>query len=214
MKPCGCMRYFAVYPCGHELTTWEYCGVAKAKNLLKRGPPTACASYTDWQVSPDLEDTCGSTCLTKPFQCRHCGADKQVSWRCSRCNILRDPETFIWDLCRCRGHMCTGVGVGKPGAALCKRCAAGSCSVRSGDHYPSNAAMAERAMAVLNWKCHNCSRLNRTPADAMVCGGAGGCQHKRCGICSALFGCNCKCGCDNCFLEGGTMICDTCIINC
>ncbi|XXH02196.1 hypothetical protein Hte_008564 [Hypoxylon texense] len=218
MKPCGCMRYFAVYPCGHELEIWEYCGIAKAKNLLKRGPPTVCASYADRKVSPDLEDTCGSTCLTKPFLCRICGADKQVSWRCSRCHVLRNPETLIWDICSCPGHRCTELALGKSGAAVCNHCEAGLCSIRLPNEKfrPNYTAGTDTGppVPVLSWKCHLCSGNNRTPANAMACTRSGGCRHQRCGQCKPLFDCNCKCGCSNCFVEGGPMVCDWCVKTC
>ncbi|KAI6086494.1 hypothetical protein F4821DRAFT_238371 [Hypoxylon rubiginosum] len=212
--PCGCIKYIAIYPCGHELATFECCTIAKAKSLLKRGPPTPCASYSTWKVSPDLQETCGSTCLTKPFQCRHCGADKQVSWRCSQCNILRDPDTPVWDLCACPRLRCSELVLGKPGAALCGTCETGACVVKSPAdreremRRPTGMMNSDnRTVSALSWKCHQCARLNRTPANAMVCE----CKHQRCGHCSALFGCNCKCGCDNTFVEGGPGVCDSCV---
>ncbi|KAI1765709.1 hypothetical protein GGR53DRAFT_489429 [Hypoxylon sp. FL1150] len=212
-SPCSCIKYVAVYPCGHKLAAFECCTIAKTKSLLKRGPPTPCASYSTWEVTPDLQDTCGSTCLTKPFQCRHCGADKQVSWRCSQCHILRDPETLVWDLCACPKQRCNELVLGKSGSALCNKCETGSCAKSADEREkrrPTEMMKSSRSVSALSWKCHHCTRLNRTPANAMVCE----CRHQRCGHCSALFGCNCKCGCGNNLVEGGTNACDRCVKTC
>ncbi|KAI0839418.1 hypothetical protein F5Y06DRAFT_22103 [Hypoxylon sp. FL0890] len=212
MKTCSCVRYFAIYPCGHKLTTWEYCSKAKAKGLLKRGPPTPCLTHTSEEILPDLEDTCGSTCLTMPFQCTRCGAAKQVGWRCSRCQYLRGPQTQVWSTCTCPKHNCLELALGKRGEGLCKPCQSGVC-VRA----PGAKSQAKSiGTPVLHWKCHKCSRMRCTPANSMKCSSPGveGCDHTRCGDCRALFRCSCKCGCLFNFVEGGPKPCDWCIKSC
>ncbi|OTA96788.1 hypothetical protein M434DRAFT_361897 [Hypoxylon sp. CO27-5] len=212
MKSCGCVRYDATYPCGHQIFTYEFCNKAKAINLLKPGKPTLCLTYAVEEILPNLEESCGSTCLTRPFQCSSCGAAKQVGWRCSRCPFIRGPDTEVWSTCTCSKHNCYRLAVGKYGKALCTRCRLGAC-VRS-------ARKRSRGMAMctsnLYWRCHKCDRKRCTPANLMKCGSPGvdGCDHIRCGDCRAFFKCNCKCGCSYHFVEGGPRICEWCIESC
>ncbi|KAI1407534.1 hypothetical protein F5Y13DRAFT_174630 [Hypoxylon sp. FL1857] len=212
MKTCACTQYFAIYPCGHKLTTWEYCGKAKAKGLLKLGPPIPCSTRTSVQISPDLEDTCGSTCLTMPFQCSHCGASKQLGWKCSRCKYLRNRYTLAWSTCTCRKHNCLELGLGTFGKALCEQCRTGACTQAPG----TKPKRPHKDTPLLFWKCHKCSRKHCTPATSMKCGGPGldGCGHARCGDCRALFECNCRCSCTFHFVEGGPNMCEWCAKSC
>ncbi|KAI2470715.1 heterokaryon incompatibility protein-domain-containing protein [Annulohypoxylon bovei var. microspora] len=134
MKTCGCILYYAFYPCGHQSSKWIYCPKAKAKSFLKCGPQTACDTYTSIETAPDLEDTCGSTCLTQPYQCTRCGASKQVGWRCSRCNHLRSKDSPVWDPCNCPNpnHNCPHLALGKKGQAVCEHCRNGTCASVTG----------------------------------------------------------------------------------
>ncbi|OTA98164.1 hypothetical protein M426DRAFT_120580 [Hypoxylon sp. CI-4A] len=212
--PCGCVKYYALYPCGHERITWELCSKAKARRFLKPGPAVACKSYSTKTIPPDLEETCGSTCLTWPFQCEHCGFAKQVGWRCSRCNYLRGPDTPVWTLCSCKRHVCDHLAVGTQAKALCEACRKRTCAPLETPDKPGVAGRGKpripKETPLLNWKCSRCSRKNRTLADAMLCV----CGHGRCGHCKALFRCNCKCGCGFQFLEGGPRVCDWCVKCC
>ncbi|KAI2615408.1 hypothetical protein GGR54DRAFT_650434 [Hypoxylon sp. NC1633] len=215
MKSCGCTKTLSKYPCGHIRSTWEYCMKAKARNLLKRTPPEPCDAYQTVTAPPDLENTCGFVCLTKPFLCSNCSAVKQVGWRCSRCHTLRDRHTLVWDVCACRKHKCGALAVGLSGVALCDPCKRNACeppserapSVVTVERPPGDVVVPE-----LSWRCHHCARPNRTPADAMRC--FQGCGHARCGQCRALFRCNCECGCLFRFVEGGEKPCDWCVESC
>ncbi|KAI0376935.1 hypothetical protein F5Y04DRAFT_292277 [Hypomontagnella monticulosa] len=152
MKECGCINSYSIYPCGHEYNTWEYCAKAKARNLLSCGPPTCCPSRKRIMVPPNLEETCGSTCLTRPFQCGHCGAPKQLGWRCARCHYLRGMGTWLWD--QCPG--CLELGPLDPKFGLCGKCKRG--------RGPSGRSLPclDKAKPALSWKCHKCARAVRT----------------------------------------------------
>ncbi|KAI1212027.1 uncharacterized protein F4807DRAFT_385746 [Annulohypoxylon truncatum] len=215
MKTCGCILYYAFYPCGHQSSEWIYCPIAKAKNLLRRGPPKACDSHTPIEIAPDLEDTCGSTCLTQPYQCTNCGSPKQVGWRCSRCQCKRTKNAPVWEPCVCPNpnHNCPRFALRKRGQALCTPCRSGACISTS----PTGPQLKSKPMPVLHWKCHMCSKNNSTPANNMRCGsprGTDGCGHTRCGKCRALFSCTCGCGCAYTFVEGGPGVCNWCIRTC
>ncbi|KAI1102451.1 hypothetical protein F4804DRAFT_353701 [Jackrogersella minutella] len=164
---CGCVLYFAFYPCGHQASTWRYCTKAKVKNFFRRGSRKACKSYVPREVTPDLEDTCGSTCLAQPYQCTHCGSPKEIGWRCSRCQYFRTSETPVWDSCTCPKHDCYELGVGKKGETMCARCRGGACVPRTA----RSSRLRSRKIPILNWKCHACDRKQSTPANAMRCGG-------------------------------------------
>lgn len=212
MKSCGCIRYYANYPCGHQLSRFEFCIKAKAKNLFKRGKPTPCSTHTSDEILPNLEENCGSVCLTRSFQCTRCGAAKQNGWRCSRCRFLRGPETEVWSTCTCSRHRCLEVALGKYGKALCTPCNTGPCAQRPGKKPRARTRRPPKQF----WKCHKCSRKRCTPAKSMKCGSPGvdGCDHTLCGECQALFKCICKCGCSYNFVEGGPKICEWCVESC
>ncbi|KAH9897119.1 hypothetical protein F4778DRAFT_244974 [Xylariomycetidae sp. FL2044] len=202
-----CINIHSTYPCGHTKTRWELCQKAKVLNAVRVGQPnTPCGTIRGTkQEEPDLEDTCGSTCLTRPFQCSQCEhGKKEVGWRCSKCSSMRDSSCLLWDVCRCHnpkqhdsccGRMALGRGTE---SAICDPCLQG-CVI---------------GVKRLSWKCHGCGWLNRTPGAAMVCGNEGGCAHRRCGKCSALFNCTCECGCAFHFVEGGSRRCDRCLKTC
>ncbi|KAI0894303.1 hypothetical protein F4806DRAFT_119039 [Annulohypoxylon nitens] len=212
MKSCGCTLFYAFYPCGHQSSEWAYCSKAKAKNLLKCGHPKACSSYRAVEVEPDLEDTCGSTCLTQPYQCTSCGSPKQVGWKCSRCQAKRTKDSPVWEPCNCPNpdHDCAHFALGKKGNnAVCKPCLTGACAL--------GAPPPRHKTPVLQWRCHRCSQDNSTPANNMKCGGprgANGCGYTRCGKCRALFSCTCDCGCAFAFVEDGPQVCKWCLKSC
>ncbi|KAI2770066.1 hypothetical protein F4815DRAFT_504952 [Daldinia loculata] len=205
-----CTESFAIYPCSHKRSTWEYCSKAKAKNILKRGPPIPCDGHKSTQIPPDLEESCGLMCLARPFQCSNCGASKQVGWICSRCKCMRDPDTKVFIECGCRKHNCLELTHGKLGSALCNTCQRECDPVSQADSY----LQPRRTMPILHWRCHKCFHMLSTPGTAMKCDGPRGCGHRRCGHCSPLFQCSCKCGCTYHFVKGGVKPCDLCIKCC
>ncbi|GAW23244.1 hypothetical protein ANO14919_127960 [Xylariales sp. No.14919] len=161
-----CIGYVSVYPCGHTKSRWELCNKVKAANLLRLGQHGGpCSGSTRQNVPPDLEDSCGSTCLTKPYQCNKCGSQKkQLAWRCVDCNALRDPSVLTWNPCQCPKHQCAETVVG---ASFCEKCL--DACVPKGPK--------------LQWICHACGSVTRTYADEMECTE---CLHVRCGKCKSL----------------------------
>ncbi|KAI5924601.1 hypothetical protein F4810DRAFT_131814 [Camillea tinctor] len=193
-----CIDFISTYPCGHIKSRSEYCMKAKASNLLRMGKPDAnCNETFIVNVEPDLEDGCGSTCLTKPYKCLRCESPKkQVRWRCSSCESLRDSNSFVWDSCQCpcNNRHCREITLGKS-PSLCEKCVA-NC-------VPS--------FPMLSWKCHSCEAPNLSLASEMVCST---CSHKRCGSCRALFNCSCRCRCPNRYVEGESKPCSKCEVTC
>ncbi|KAI1505950.1 hypothetical protein F5X99DRAFT_175960 [Biscogniauxia marginata] len=191
-----CVDRISTYPCGHTKVKLVYCRKAKAANLLRvRKPNTHCGYTSTKQVEPDLEDSCGSTCLTKPYECLKCKSSrKQVSWRCADCGSVRDNDSLLWDSCQCPMHDCTELALGK-GGSICRKCLR--------DCVPGT--------PVLCWKCHACESPNRTWASEMICTA---CHHTRCGKCRALFSCSCGCRCRDRYVEGGSKACNKCVKTC
>ncbi|KAI8960258.1 hypothetical protein F5Y11DRAFT_273484 [Daldinia sp. FL1419] len=205
-----CIEFFALYPCSHRRSTWEYCSKAKAKHIFKRGPTVPCHEYMAVQCAPDLEESCGLMCLARPFQCSNCGTSKQLGWACSRCGCIRDPNTKLFIECECRRHDCFEFALGKPGSgALCDNCQ-GCDPTSQADSY----LQPRRTAVLLHWRCHECHRMLSTPGNSMRCDKPLGCGHRRCGYCSPLFQCNCKCGCTYHFVRGGVKPCNSCIHSC
>ncbi|KAI1345407.1 hypothetical protein F5Y01DRAFT_309081 [Xylaria sp. FL0043] len=160
-----CIKYTSSYPCKHRKSWWEFCSKAKAAKLLRIGNPgTPCEKVATKEVAPDLSDSCGSTCLTKPWQCGKCSSQKkQLSWRCADCYSLRDDTVLVWTPCQCPKHQCGESALGK---SFCRQCS--DVCVPKGP--------------ILKWVCHACGSLTRTFATEMECQ----CLHIRCGKCKAL----------------------------
>lgn len=131
-----CQRTIQTYPCGHLKETWAFCRRARLASVLKPGQPTPCADSTTTQAPPNLHDTCGSICLTRPFVCHRCGPRDGpaalVGWSCPRCAHVRCPDCPVWADCRCPDplHRCAGVALAVPGAAerVCDTCRARGCA--------------------------------------------------------------------------------------
>ncbi|KAI1803938.1 hypothetical protein F4811DRAFT_522272 [Daldinia bambusicola] len=205
-----CTESFAIYPCSHKRSTWDYCGKAKTKAILKRGPPVPCDGRMSIQIPPDLEESCGLTCLSRTFQCSSCGVSNQIGWVCSRCKCVRNADTKVFIECECRMHNCFELTYGKPGEAFCDTCQK-ECDPAA-QVEPS--LRARRTGPKLHWQCHKCARKLSAPGTAMKCDGPRGCGHRRCGHCHPLFRCGCKCGCTYHFVRGGTQPCYFCIKSC
>ncbi|KAI0192762.1 hypothetical protein F4808DRAFT_442679 [Astrocystis sublimbata] len=120
-----CVEYSSTYPCGHVKVRHEICGRAKAANMLRFGkPPPPCNNIVKSQEAPDLRENCGSTCLTRPYQCTRCGQQKNVSWFCSngKCKALRDNHCQVHYPCPCTRHPHGGCRESVVGRLFCKNC--------------------------------------------------------------------------------------------
>ncbi|KAI0551825.1 hypothetical protein F4679DRAFT_538025 [Xylaria curta] len=113
-----CYQYNSTYPCGHTKTRWELCKPAKAANMLRR-KDRPCDKIVKKDESPNLEETCGSTCLSTPYKCNKCGSPKQLMWRCSNCKALRNNSVQVYRPCPCPSHLCGESVIDTP---LCKKC--------------------------------------------------------------------------------------------
>lgn len=165
-----CIRYTSTYPCRHVKSRYELCNKAKASNLLhigiggKRADKTHCEDITNTiKEEANLEETCGSTCLTKPYRCNSCGSAKQLGWRCNACHAVRDASVLTWSACACPKHSCPENVLGKP---FCDRCLA-SC-IPPGK--------------MVTWKCHSCGSAERSYSSEKDTECAK-CLHVRCGEC-------------------------------
>ncbi|GAW26056.1 hypothetical protein SAMD00023353_2000770 [Rosellinia necatrix] len=165
-----CQQYSSTYPCGHTKTRWELCKKAKAANLLRIGKAeTPCQASgggggAKKSEPADLNETCGSTCLTKPYKCNKCDSTRaQTAWACADCHGLRDGAVLTWAPCQCPRHACPAKVLG---AYFCRGCL-DACVPRG---------------STLAWACC-CGSMNRTYAGDMECGK---CLHVRCGKCRAL----------------------------
>ncbi|KAI0521736.1 hypothetical protein F5B22DRAFT_549260 [Xylaria bambusicola] len=161
-----CIQYVSRYPCGHIKSRWDICNKSKAVNILWPGKhELSCDKSVRMYENPDLQDSCGSTCLTKPYKCNKCGSSrKQLAWRCADCNTLRDSEVQVWEPCRCPKHRCAKAALG---ASFCNHCME-ACVPRG---------------PVMKWLCHRCGSPARTHAGEMECQK---CLHSRCGKCKSL----------------------------
>lgn len=161
-----CVTWYSKYPCGHTKTRRERCGKAQATNFLRCGvKPSYCSTTKKKEETPDLEASCGSTCLAKPYKCSKCDSPrKQLMWRCVDCWALRDSSVPVWAPCQCPKHQCPEAVLE---AHFCQMCL-GRCVPRG---------------PLLRWTCHNCEASVQTYPTEMECGK---CLHARCGKCSAL----------------------------
>ncbi|KAI0449847.1 hypothetical protein F5B21DRAFT_29246 [Xylaria acuta] len=116
-----CIQYVSKYPCEHIKARWELCSKAKAANLLRLGKPgSPCDRSAKKDEPPNLQETCGSTCLTRPYRCNKCNSPrKQLAWHCTDCKAIRDNSVRTWGPCECPRHLC---GESVIGTSLCKRC--------------------------------------------------------------------------------------------
>ncbi|KAI0441669.1 hypothetical protein F4803DRAFT_410355 [Xylaria telfairii] len=118
-----CICYESAYPCGHKKSRWELCNKAKASSLLRLGKPAPpCDRSAKKEEPANLDETCGSTCLTRPYKCNQCNSPrKQLAWRCTDCKGLRDNTVQVWSPCPCPSHP-HPCGESMIGASLCKKC--------------------------------------------------------------------------------------------
>ncbi|KAI1296424.1 hypothetical protein F5Y03DRAFT_293295 [Xylaria venustula] len=160
-----CFQYISRYPCGHTKSRWELCNKAKAANLLRFGrSETACDNSVKKSEAPDLQDSCGAMCLTRPYKCNKCDSQKkQLAWHCSDCGHLRDETVLMWYPCSCPKHRCSEAVLGTP---FCKQCL---------DRCVPKGRM-------LKWLCHACGSLAHTFPTEMECPK---CLHIRCGKCKS-----------------------------
>ncbi len=118
-----CQDKISLYPCGHSRSVREYCKKAKRNNIIRIGQPdTHCGTLGSRIAKPDLEESCGSACLTIPWQCSGCDPEmKQVGWRCKSCGRIRDNTCLLWNLCYCSRDHCSSLVLGN-GHEICKMC--------------------------------------------------------------------------------------------
>ncbi|KAI1432514.1 hypothetical protein GGR50DRAFT_706560, partial [Xylaria sp. CBS 124048] len=147
-----CVEYVSTYPCSHTRSRWEYCGKAKTSSLLRLSKPgSPCEDSAVKNEPPNLQDSCGSTCLTRPYKCSQCGSPKkQLCWRCVDCGALRDRAVEMWKPCVCSRHVCSETVIGD---IFCE-----SCSERCEPSGPQ-----------LKWMCHTCGAINQTHAGDVEC---------------------------------------------
>ncbi|KAI1160853.1 hypothetical protein F5B18DRAFT_489652 [Nemania serpens] len=157
-----CIKLVSTYPCGHAKSRWELCGKARATKLLRLGNSEPCAKTIRKDEAPDLQDSCGSTCLAKPWKCNKCASQrKQLAWRCADCSAVRDNTVSTWSPCECPRHVCHNAILDSHFCGACRdRC------------LPKG--------SMLTWTCHACGSLARTYPTEMECGQ---CFHMRCGKC-------------------------------
>ncbi|KAI1827630.1 hypothetical protein F4861DRAFT_328542 [Xylaria intraflava] len=160
-----CIRYVSTYPCSHTRSRWELCSKAKAGNLLRLGKPGFhCEDSVRKNEAPDLQDSCGSTCLTRPYKCNNCDSEKkQLGWRCVDCNGMWNSSVLTWMPCQCPKHPCPETILG---AAFCVACL--------------NACVPKGPK--IDWRCHGCKSFNQTYPSEMECKK---CLHTRCGECNS-----------------------------
>lgn len=161
-----CVTWSSKYPCGHTKTRHSPCGKAQAVNFLRcTAKPSFCSTMKKKDELPDLQASCGSMCLTKPYKCNKCDSpQKQLMWRCVDCDALRDNSVAVWAPCQCPKHHCPEAVLE---AHFCQKCL-GECVPRG---------------PILKWKCHSCKAEVQTYPTEMECAK---CLHVRCGKCSAL----------------------------
>ncbi|KAI0391905.1 hypothetical protein F5Y17DRAFT_460404 [Xylariaceae sp. FL0594] len=124
-----CIRRISHYPCGHIKTSFDLCAKARATNLLlpssknKANTPCDGKHQTIKLEVPDLQDTCGSACLTRPWKCSRCPSTRRnLGWTCSDCGGLRDKNVKTWCACACPAHRPIACPENVLGGGVCAGC--------------------------------------------------------------------------------------------
>ncbi|KAI1818655.1 hypothetical protein GGS20DRAFT_528128 [Poronia punctata] len=159
-----CIRHISTYPCGHTKSHYTICAKAKTTSMLRLGPKQCTDTLVTKREPPNLQETCGSTCLTKPYQCKTCGSEKELTWHCQKCGTLRANSVTVWNVCTCPKHICGEAVLGRP---FCKSCR----------------EKCVPAGPMITWKCHACGKAVRSYPNERECGK---CLHVRCRECTPL----------------------------